>query len=37
MNLTDKEVQRFRAVIIHLLEELPKLIVQTNTFLEWKD
>lgn len=26
MNLTDKEVQRFRAVIIHLLEELPKLV-----------
>lgn len=26
MKLTDKEVQRFRAVIIHLLEELPKLV-----------
>lgn len=26
INLTDKEVQRFRAVIIHLLEELPKLV-----------
>lgn len=26
MNFTNKEVQRFRAVIIHLLEELPKLV-----------
>ena len=26
MNLTDKEMQRFRAAVNHLLEELPKLV-----------
>lgn len=26
MNLTDKEVNRFRAVVNGLLEELPKLV-----------
>lgn len=26
MNLTDKEAQRFRAVVNGLLEELPKLV-----------
>lgn len=30
MNLTDKEVNRFRAVVNGLLEELPKLVLHED-------
>lgn len=33
MNLTDKEVQRFRAAVNHLLEELPKLVPRGDSEL----
>lgn len=30
MNLTDKEAQRFRATVNHILEELPKFVVHED-------